>query len=116
MEIQELRVSVCLLRTVAGRSGEQVDWGPREGFGISAVCLCCGGGCGARKGVERLMACSAAYGHQVAPNPRWPHLPGGLRRARGRCVMGANLTPVHALTGVMSSLEAFRVQEGMLCE
>ena len=30
--------------------------------------------------------------------------------------MGANLTPVHALTGVMSSLEAFRVQEGMLCE
>ena len=80
------------------------------------VPVCCGGGWGTRKGVKRLVACSAAYGHQVAPSPRWPHLPGGLRRARGRCVTGANLTPVHALTGVMSSLEAFGVQEGLLGE
>lgn len=35
---------------------------------------------------------------------------------KGRGVMGANLPPVHSLTGVMSSLEgeAFRVQEGVL--
>ena len=89
---------------------------PEKGLG-SALCACVlRGAGGARERAWRLVACSAAYGHQVAPSPRWPHLSGGLRRAGGRCVMGANLTPVHALNGVMSSLEAFGVQEGMLCE